>query len=372
MFGQVASFHPGDMTDWRRFLTSLHSDDLCGIFLMVGEKAAFVFDEVSPLFKEMGVPVFGGVFPGVVYGDSWYREGVLGCGIVRPVSMKVVKNLGGFEGLLEDRMAAGSDSTFLVLVDGLAQNIASFLDVVFETCSGPVSFIGGGAGSLGPERRPVLFTGEECFASGALLIGIEGPMGVGVSHGWEPVYGPLVANRTDGNVMIELNWQPAFLNYRQTLEERDGISIDAENFFEIAKRYPFGMVKIDGSIVVRDPIRFEDESRIVLVGEIPENSVVMVLRGDSKKLVDSGREAAIKALDRFKEQTAGPRRGALVIDCISRVLFLGDDIAREFNAIRSSLPPGMKMFGFLSIGEIASPGDKYLEFYNKTTVVGVG
>lgn len=371
MFGQVASFNPGDLTDWRRFLISLRSDDLCGIFLMVGEMAAFDFDDVSPLFREMGVPVFGGVFPGVVYGDSWYRERVLGCGIVRPVSVKVVKNLGDFEGLPEDRVV-GSDSTFLVLVDGLTRNISSFLEGVFETCSGRMSFIGGGAGSLGPERKQVLFTGEECFANGALLIGVEGPMGVGVSHGWEPVNGPLVANRTDGNVMVELNWQPAFLNYRQILEERAGISIDAENFFDIAKGYPFGMVKIDGSIVVRDPIRLEDDSSIVLVGEIPENSVVMILRGDSKKLIDAASEAAFKALDRFKEKTAGPGRGALVIDCISRVLFLGDGIARELNAIRSSLPPGMKMFGFLSIGEIASPGDKYLELYNKTTVVGVG
>lgn len=369
MFGRAAHFNPTNRQDWRQFLTSLRSKELYGIFLMVSEMTPFDFDDVRPVFREMGVPVFGGVFPGIIYGDSWYREGITGCGIERPVSVKVVRNLGIFEGLSGDETSAG---TFLVIVDGLARNISSFLEVLFETCSGKKGFIGGGAGSLGPDRKTVLFTQEECFSDGALLIGIECPVGVGVSHGWEPMYGPLVANSTEGNILVELNWQPAFLSYRQILEEKAGITIRSENFFEIAKQYPFGMAKIDESFVVRDPIRLEDENSIVLVGEIPEHSVVMILKGDPDKLINAAGEAANKALVCLREQTGSSGRGALVIDCISRVLYLGDDISRELRTIRTNIPQDLNVFGFLSLGEIASSGDKYLEFYNKTTVVGVG
>jgi hypothetical protein len=285
--------------------------------------------------------------------------------------VKVVKNLGGFDGMPEDEALTGPVETFLVIVDGLASNISSFLDVLFETCSRQVSFIGGGAGSLGPGRKPVLFTEEEYFADGALLVGLEGPVGVGVSHGWEPMYGPLVANRTEGNILVELNWQPAFSKYREALKKEVGISIGSENFFEIAKCYPFGMVKIDGSIVVRDPIRLEGEEGIVLVGEIPQNSVVMILKGDETSLINAAGKAASAALASFAERTGGRVQSALVIDCISRVLYLGDNMARELRAIREKVPPGLQMFGFLSIGEIAHSGKKYLEFYTKTTVVGV-
>lgn len=371
MFGRVVFWKPRNREDWKRVLTSLSGKDLCGIFLLVGEMTPWDFQEIRPLFKELGVPVFGGVFPGIIYGGSWYTEGVLGCAVERPVSVKVIRDLGSFAGLPEDRELTRTAETFLVIVDGLTGGISSFLDVLFETCNRQVSFIGGGAGSLGPERRPVLFAGEDCFAGGALLVGVEGPMGVGVSHGWEPMYGPLVANRTRGNVIVELNWQPAFLKYRKILKEKAGKTIRPKNFFEIAKCHPFGMVKIDESIVVRDPLRLEGHD-IVLVGEVPQNSVVMILRGEPARLINAAREAAGRALACFREQTGGPGRSALVIDCISRVLYLGSGMARELAAICSSFPPDLQVFGFLSIGEIANSGDRYLEFYNKTTVVGVG
>lgn len=338
---------------------------------MVSEMTTFDFENVSPLFKEIGVPVFGGVFPGVIYGDSWYKEGVVGCSIRRPFSLQIVRNLGCFEGLSEGKVN-GSTKTFLIIVDGMASNISSFLGMLYETHIGQVSFIGGGAGRLMLDRKPVLFTEEEYFTDGALVIEMQSPVGVGVNHGWELMFGPLVANRTLGNVLIELNWQPAFINYRQILEERFGLNITAENFFEIAKQYPFGMVKMDETIVVRDPLKLDDHNSIILVGEVPENSVLMILKGNSPNLIKAAGEAASTALVRFKEQTGNTGRGALVINCISRALYLGDDMARELRTIRSNIPSNLCVFGFLSLGEIASCENKYVEFYNKTTVIGVG
>ena len=55
------------------------------------------------------------------------------------------------------------------------------------------------------------------------------------------------------------------------------------------------------------------------------------------------------------------------IDCISRVLFMEDNFKKELEAVSD----GVFTFGALTIGEIASMGDAYLEFYNKTAVVAV-
>lgn len=372
MIGQVDIFNPVSSQDWKHFLTNLCGKDSQGIFLMVGENTSFDFEAVSPLFKELGVPVFGGVFPGVIYENTWHGEGVVGCSIIRPVSLQVVRNLGSYEGLAESKMY-GPARTFLIIVDAMASNISSFLGLLYETHRGKVNFIGGGAGRLMLDSEPVLFTAEEYYTGGALLIEIQCCVGVGVTHGWEPMFGPLVANRTSGNALIELNWEPALINYSEILGEKFGTKINQHNFFEFAKHHPFGMVKIDENIVVRDPIRIDEYNNIILVGgEVPENSVLMILKGNPASLIKAAGEAASTAQARFEEHTGNTGQGALVINCISRVLYLGDDMARELRTIRSNIPTDLCVFGFLSLGEIASYGDRYIEFYNKTTVIGVG
>ena len=64
----------------------------------------------------------------------------------------------------------------------------------------------------------------------------------------------------------------------------------------------------------------------------------------------------------------GMDKTILAIDCISRVLFLGDYFFREIRAIsRGDIP----MIGALTLGEIANSGSDFMQIYNKTCVVGI-
>jgi hypothetical protein len=66
--------------------------------------------------------------------------------------------------------------------------------------------------------------------------------------------------------------------------------------------------------------------------------------------------------------------GGLLVDCISRVLFLGPRFGEELQAAHRRLQqaggPQVPLFGVLSLGEIANNGTYLLEFYNKTFVLG--
>ena len=66
---------------------------------------------------------------------------------------------------------------------------------------------------------------------------------------------------------------------------------------------------------------------------------------------------------------------SIIIDCISRTLFLEEEFPKELAAITEAMPnsDGKETLpqGVLSLGEISSGGDGYLEFYNKTLVVGI-
>ncbi|WP_459939537.1 hypothetical protein [Desulfonatronum parangueonense] len=52
---------------------------------------------------------------------------------------------------------------------------------------------------------------------------------------------------------------------------------------------------------------------------------------------------------------------------MSRVLFLEHNFDKELAAVEREMP----LVGALTLGEIANTGDAYLEFYNKTSVVGI-
>lgn len=138
--------------------------------------------------------------------------------------------------------------------------------------------------------------------------------------------------------------------------------ISKDNFFDIAKSFPFGLNTITDEKVVRDPIVL-DGSSLVCVGNVPEDSYIDILFGESDALIKAARHAAYISEENrdFKQEFT------LFIDCISRVLFLEDDFKSEIGVVyRSDMP----LVGALTFGEIANNGRDYLAFYNKTSVVG--
>jgi hypothetical protein len=107
------------------------------------------------------------------------------------------------------------------------------------------------------------------------------------------------------------------------------------------------------------------EGHLVCVGEVPEGAFVHILKGSAESLILAARRASELAQASFP--AGHTPRFRFVIDCISRSLFLGDAFTNELAAIDDGLP----MVGALTLGEIANSGRDFLEFYNKTAVVGL-
>jgi len=154
------------------------------------------------------------------------------------------------------------------------------------------------------------------------------------------------------------------------VEARSGKTFTEDNYFDIAKGYPFGILKDDAEcIIVRDPLTVNDKGELVCVGELEDNTVVDILNGNEDSLVSAAKSAA---KDSIKKATM-PRK-AILIDCISRILFLEDNFYKELTAITSTLEKSfddISIGGALTLGEISSYGEGFLEFYNKTVVVGL-
>jgi len=328
---------------------------------------------MEPLFEALNaldIAFFGGIFPGIISGNQRFEEGVIikvWNDATQPFLIKGLDEKGWDFPYLLPHIQSGK-TLMLTLVDGLTTNIADFLISLYHIAGNSARYFGGGAGSLSLKQMPCVFTNEGVFQDAAIICLVNQEVRLGVKHGWQKVAGPLVATRTDKNVIHELNWQPAFEVYKGIVEEDSGRTFMEDNFFDIAKGFPFGIFKENQEDIVRDPIAKSETGALICVGEVPENTVLNILKGESEALIHSAAEAALGSSDKEKVL-----KDVFVVDCISRVLFLEERFPQELQAIRDGLgEPGKDIVpeGILSLGEISSYSDGLLEFFNKTIVVG--
>ena len=316
-------------------------------------------------------PVFGGIFSNILYNKEKLEKGTIVAGIHQPVRTAVVSDLSNISAAMECAFEWQSlqNKTMFVFMDGLSQNTSALIDSMFNCWGLLPNYIGGGAGSLTSGSKPCIFTEEGLLENAAVFALSDIKSGIGVAHGWKPVAGPLKVTEADYNRIISLNWRPAFEVYRKIVEKISGKSFDNNNFFQLAKEFPFGIAKMSEEMVVRDPIAV-DGSELFCVGEVPLNSFVYILKGDKDSLIDGAVKARQLAEESYRK-VANSRESkpttTFFMDCVSRVLFLQSDFDEELEAVYT----GNVLIGALTIGEIANTGKNYIEFYNKTSVVGL-
>ncbi len=369
---RIALDRSGTATGLEELLQSMKADPAVqGILLLSCDANGFTPAGINPLLGSLQKPVFGGIFPQIISGGEHLERGTVAVGFDKEPLVTLIQGLSDPAQDLSAKVANAlgpdsADSTLFVFVDGFARRISGLIDALFSNHGLESNYLGGGAGSLSLRQKPCLFAPEGLLEDSAILAHVRLPSGIGVAHGWEVVSDTLKVTRSDRNTIVELNHRPAFDVYREIVESQAGATLTPETFFETAKGYPFGIRKMGAEVVVRDPLMVGDNRSLVCVGEVPVNAFVHILRGENQALVNAARSANQLATDALGVHGAGASL-RIFIDCISRVLFLQDQFQAELNAVNDDLP----MIGALTLGEIANSGDHYLEFYNKTAVVGL-
>jgi hypothetical protein len=357
---------------FEKSITQFDSDsEIDSILIFISDKNNIPAEKLNELLLSMKKKVWGGVFPQLIYNKQNYEEAFLLVGCEEKTDVHIVKNLSSpetdFDEILDHKIESSEDfNTLFVFVDGFAKRISALIDGLFNTFGLEKNVIGGGAGSLSMEQQPCIISNEGLLMDAAIFAFLKSHSGIGVSHGWEKLSGPYRVTESDRNEIISLDWEPAFTVYKKMVELDGKLKFENDNFFDVAKCYPFGIKKIDAEDIVRDPISNNETGSLICVGEVPVNSYVDLLTGDLNSLIKSAEIAYKRAMINFNGDHEP--RAVFVIDCISRVLFLNEKIKDELaKASNYDLP----QFGVLSLGEVANNNKDYLEFYNKTIVVGI-
>ena len=301
--------------------------------------------------------VTGAIFPEVILNNEHYKEGLLASVLDDKFNVNFVENMKDFS--KEDKTFEDKES-LIIMLDGLSPDISVFLDSLFGSVSPQTQIIGGGAAKMTLVQEPVILYNGAWYENAALVLSVDSQLHISVENGWDKLVGPFVVTISEKNILKTLNYSNAFEVYKKYVEEDSGKKFTKDNFFDISKSYPLGIIKFDKKVVVRDPITLDENNNMVLVGDIPQNSTINILKGDKQNLIDSSNKAVLKLNKELN-------KNVFVFDCISRLFFLDE----ELKEITKELKDDSILFGVLSMGEIANSGDEYVSFYNRTCVLGM-
>jgi hypothetical protein len=199
-------------------------------------------------------------------------------------------------------------------------------------------------------------------------VGLYGPrlrVGHGCSGGWTEFGPERRITRAQGNVLYELDGQPALALYKHYLGQL------ADELPGSALLFPLSLrTNPDSPAVVRTILGIDEASQsMTFAGEMPEGAVTQLMRTNVDRLVASAEDAALQALDGLGAQ--GPVL-AVSVSCIGRRLVMGERTEEEVEAVVDALPPGSTHAGFYSYGEFGtSQGCQTAKLHNQTMTLTV-
>jgi hypothetical protein len=257
--------------------------------------------------------------------------------------------------------------------DGLTGNGCAILRGMESILGEYIPISGGTAGDAGRFIRTWQFAGTKLLSDAAVAIGFSGDfkLGTGVRSGWSPVGIPKKVTRAKGNVIYELNHQPALDVYERFLGKH------AERLPAVGVEYPLGLVDPAGYILDKDYILLRatmsvnrQEGSITFSGEIPEGSMVRLTCGDHASILEGARSAARCALGELEDQ-AKPAM-VFIYSCMARKIVLGRRTKEEIDLIRREVGEELPILGFYTYGEycrVACGGPNLL--HNETATVSI-
>jgi hypothetical protein len=254
----------------------------------------------------------------------------------------------------------------LILSDGLAGDQQEVVRGAYQQVGAAVPLVGGCAGDdLGMVRTHQLHgTRVLTNAVVAAAIASDGPIGIGVQHGWRPVGEEMLVTSSEGTVVRTLDDEPALDRYLEVLDAPPEVRVDPEAFTAFAATRPFGLSR-RGRQEVRFVAKADFDARtITCFAEVPQGGLTSIMTGDAASVLEATAGACHEALAALGGQ---PPRGVMVFDCIARRGVLGEGITEEIDTI-ARLADGAPVAGFYTYGEIART-EGSSGFHNQTLVV---
>lgn len=181
----------------------------------------------------------------------------------------------------------------------------------------------------------------------------------GCFAGWEEFGAERLVTRSVGNVVYEIDGEPALGLYKKYLGEQ------AENLPASGLRFPLSIQasKNDKALTRTLLAVDEAENSLTFAGDVPQGYLCKLMRTNLDSLIDSAGLAASAA----QPETADAPGLCLVVSCVGRRLVMGQLTEEELEIVREKLGDATRITGFYSYGELAPFSDVMLcQLHNQT------
>ena len=178
-------------------------------------------------------------------------------------------------------------------------------------------------------------------------------VGHGSAGGWD-LFGPRrQVTKSIGNVLFELDGEPALDLYERYLgpEESKGCRVQRCCF-----RSRSTTCKVPDSAVVRTVLAIDREARsMTFAGDVPQGWTAQLMRGNLDRLAAGAADAARQARGGLAATAASRRQrmSSILVSCIGRRLLMGQRAIEEVEAAGAELGRDTLRLGFYSYGEIS-------------------
>lgn len=265
-----------------------------------------------------------------------------------------------------ERTAPGGHRALLLLTDGLAGDQEQIVRGAYAEVGAEIPLVGGCAGDDMAMRQTVQFFDGRVLTDAIVGAAIrsEGPIGIGVSHGWRTIGEPVLVTGSGANRVRTLDERPALDVYLDRFDPPTAVRSDADAFTRFAQTHPFGLNHWSGTAVRFVAEADFDDRSLGCIADVPEGGLAWFMEGDEASVLEATDAACSAALDALEGRAP---IGIVAFDCIGRRGVLGTDVSREVSRIVDRAG-GAPVAGFYTYGEFARTSG-VAGFHNHTLVV---
>ena len=230
-----------------------------------------------------------------------------------------------------------------ILSDGLNVNGSKLVAGITSAVGGNIPITGGLAGDGAEFSDTLVGADDSPRANRVAAIGFYGSairIGHGSAGGWD-VFGPRRRiTKSIGNLLIELDGEPALNLYERYLGEEDARGLPGT-----ALLFPLQISDPDQpeSAIMRTVLAVDRQKRtMTFAGDMPQGWTAQLMRGNFDRLSAGAADAARQA----RPGIGGEDSIAILVSCIGRRLLMGQRISDEIEAVSAELGNRTLQLGF--------------------------
>lgn len=339
--------------------------------LMIASGNGFTKETLDPLLASLPIPVSGGVFHKIIFKENLLDKGSIIIAWYNDITITNYKNIDNTNSI-KDLIATRTETSqqtnnigeYLIFIDGGVSNLEENLDALYKKNGFRATFAGGGAGSALFESTPCIISNDGLLKNTMQTVATNHKSLTTVTHGFQKQSGPHLVTSADKTTIKSLNYESIIAFYKKHNTKYGDHQLKNTQFSSFFSEYPVGIEKLDGELLIRDPVRYDDDN-VEYIGNIPEYSKVHILNGSK----DSVRHEVDKELDSLKFKDEKNINTSFIFSCAHRDDADHNGSSKELKMLNTHLSNSKNIVGALTIGEIATSESRLLHLHSKTIVI---